>query len=100
MEGQSILFHCDNRAVIEIWQKGSCKHKPIMALVRILYFIATLFQFRVLIQHIPGTNNAIADALSRFQVLRFHKLAPLADPNPTDVVPLKSHCRQEAQHLL
>ena len=98
--GQSILFHCDNRAVIEIWQKGSCKHQPIMALVRILYIIAALFQFRVLIQHIPGTNNAIADALSRFQVLRFCELAPLADPNPTDVVPPKSHCRQEVQCLL
>ena len=34
-----------------------------------------------MIVHIAGSNNTIADALSRFQATRFHQLAPLAAPH-------------------
>ena len=32
--------------------------------------------------HIPGKHNDIADAISRFQFLRFRHLAPEADTSP------------------
>ena len=62
--GRSVLFHCNNSAVVEIWGKYSTRHPLIMALVRILHFIAAKYEFHVLVQHIPGISNSIADALS------------------------------------
>ena len=58
-----------------------------MALVRMLYFCATLFDIHVMITHIPGTNNQIADALSRFQAAHFRQLALLAEPLPDYHIP-------------
>ena len=84
--GQRILFHCDNQSVGDIWSKGSSGHADIMSLVRVLYFIAATLEFHVSIQHVPGVDNTLADALSRLQVDRFHQLCPSADPQPT--VPL------------
>ena len=49
-----------------------------MALVRMLYFCAACFDIHVMSTHIAGTNNAIADALSRLQFRRFKQLAPNA----------------------
>lgn len=40
----------------------------------------------VIITHIAGANNAIADALSCFQVTRFRQLAPQVAPLP-DIIP-------------
>ena len=39
-----------------------------------------------MIVHIAGSNNTIADALSRFQDTRFHQLAPLAAPHPDNIL--------------
>ena len=35
-----ILFHCDNKAIVDIWEKGSTKAPETMALVHLLYFCA------------------------------------------------------------
>ena len=40
---QKILFHCDNKAVVDIWCKGSRCDPGSMALVCLLYFCATHF---------------------------------------------------------
>ena len=57
-----------------------------MALVRMLYFCAAKFDINVMIVHIAGFNNTIADALSRFQATRYYQLAPLAAPHPDNVL--------------
>ena len=57
-----------------------------MALVRMLYFCAAKFDINVMIVHTAGSNNTIADALSRFQTTRFHQLAPLAAPHPDKIL--------------
>ena len=36
---------------------------------------------------IIGSTNLIADSLSRFQIDKFHRLAPTADPQPTKCLP-------------
>ena len=68
---KKVLFHCDNQAVVDIWKTGTTKSSDIMALVRMLYFCAAKYNIHVIITHIAGVNNAIADALSHFQVTRF-----------------------------
>ena len=39
-----------------------------------------------MIVHIAGSNNTIADALSRLQATRFYQLAPLVAPHPDNIL--------------
>ena len=78
-------MHCDNHAVVDIWRTGTSRQAALMELVRTLFFTAAQSNFTLLIQHIPGVDNSIADALSRLQFHRFRKLAPEADANPTPI---------------
>ena len=89
---QKILFHCDNQAVVSIWESGSTRAKETMALVRLLYFCAARYNINVCIVYIAGTNNEIADCLSRFQQDRFRQLAPQANliPDNTPAWPTQS----------
>ena len=81
-----ILFHCDNQAVVAVWEKGSSRCPHIMALVRALFFTAATHNFHLCIVHIPGINNCIADHLSRLSLQEFRHAAPTADPLPTPVI--------------
>ena len=81
--GKRIMFHCDNEAIVSIWKKGSSRSPRIMALVRHIFFVAAQGNFHVMLTHIQGVKNCIADALSRSQVRRFRQLAPQADNEPT-----------------
>ena len=56
-----------------------------MHLVRSIFFSAATNHFTVLVTHIVGTNNSIADSLSRLQISRFRHLVPAADLEPTPV---------------
>ena len=57
-----------------------------MALVRMRYFCATKFDIKVMIAHIAGFNNEIADTLSHFQANCFHQLALLVEPQPDTIL--------------
>ena len=81
-KGMRILFHCDNAAVVQIWQRGSCKCRELMVLVRTLFFLAAKGEYHVSISHIPGIQNTIADHLSRFSMQAFRLAAPHAQPLP------------------
>jgi len=35
--------------------------------------------------HIPGVHNNIADALSRFQMMKFYQLVPMAKQSPDPI---------------
>ena len=84
-----ILFHCDNMSTVQIINKGRSKVKVIMKLLRRLTWCAAKHNFTVHAQHVPGKLNSVADALSRFQMETFRKLAPKADTRPTPCLPLK-----------
>ena len=58
-----------------------------MDLVRFLVLISMKHNFLVRARHVPGVNNEIADALSRFQVQRFRELTPGADQTPCIILP-------------
>ena len=90
---QKILFHCDNRAVVGIWDKGSTCAPHTMGLVRLLYFCASRYNINVCVTHIAGICNDIAgicndiaDSLSRFQMDKFRMLAPRSEVLP-DCIP-------------
>ena len=80
------LFHCNNQAVISIWESGTTCAKKILALVCLLYYSAAKCNINVCIADIAGTENVITDCLSCFQQDKFKKLTPLANP-ASDSIP-------------
>lgn len=85
--GKRILFHCDNQAVADLWQKGSSRSPSQMVLVRCMFFTAATNNYHISIRHIPGSLNVVADALSRAQMSRFRSQAPHAAVHPTPLPP-------------
>jgi hypothetical protein len=82
-KGLRIVFNCDNEATVQIINKGRSKIPTIMKFMRKLTMSAATNNFTLTAKHIKGVNNCIADALSRFQMDRFRRLAPQADVLPT-----------------
>ena len=63
--GKWIRFNCDNKSIVQSWAKGSSKNRAVMSLLRHLFLVAARGQFTISMAHIPGSHNAVADALSR-----------------------------------
>lgn len=80
-----VQFRCDNESVVSILQTGTSKDPNIMHLIRNLFLITARFNFTLSAVHIPGKQNAIADALSRFHLQEFFRLVPTAAPYPTTI---------------
>ena len=71
----SLLIHCDNSAVVGgIRQKTS--RGELMTVLRRTLLVAAQFDIELMIKWIPSEENALADALSRFDMVRIAKLAP------------------------
>jgi len=83
LSGKKLLFQCDNQTVVDIWASGTSWDPLIMHLVCSIFFSATTNHYTVLVTHIVGTNNPIADSLSRLQISRFCHLTPTTDLEPT-----------------
>lgn len=84
-KNKKIKFHCDNRAVVDIINKLSSKSELVMCLIRVLTLKCLKLNVVLKACHVQGKQNSICDALSRFQLDRFHQLAPNADPAPRKV---------------
>ena len=80
MQGKRVIFWCDNEAVVAIINRQTSHCAKIMKLVRFLVLRCLEFDIHFKARHVPGVDNSIADALSRFQMDRFRRLAPGADP--------------------
>ena len=83
--GKRIVFVTDNLPITQIWDIGTTKSVELMGLVRKLFLIAARQDFSISLKHIPGFLNPIADAISRFQDLRFRQLMPTADLMSTKI---------------
>ena len=84
---KQILIMTDNIAARDIWAKGSSPSKSVMKIVRAMFMFAAQRNTNILLQHVPGRDNILADSLSRFQVNRFRTALPTADLEPTLVSP-------------
>lgn len=85
LENKSVLFFSDNETVVAIINKQTSPNPHMMALLRRLVTVSLCFNIRFRAKHIPGTENVLADALSRLQVRAFRKTAPHMDRLPTRV---------------
>ena len=84
-----ILLNCDNESTVFIINKGRSKVSSIMKLMRKLTFLAATNNFVIHARHIMGRDNSIADAISRFQMVRFRSLAPQAEQEPLPCIPIE-----------
>lgn len=61
----SVTIHTDNITARAAINKGKARSRVAMAMVREIFWWATLFNFRIKAVHIPGCENVLADAISR-----------------------------------
>ena len=81
-----MLCRCDNTAVVATIKSGWCKNKHAMHLLRSLYFFQAAYQIRLLPEHIKGSHNELADAISWNNHLKF-----LSKFTPAQQVPKTVH---------
>ena len=82
---QSSIIHCDNTALIDIRHKGSMRDPETMTFMFMLYLRAAHHHINVVVTHINGIYNSIADSLSHFQMKWFSSLAPTSHQNPDHI---------------
>ena len=80
-----ILFKCDNMAVVNILASSTSRDPLVMHLLRTLHFILAFYNVHLIAKHIAGSNNSIADAISRNLPQVLFSQAPEAEPQPTPV---------------
>ena len=56
--GICLVYHCDNHAVVDIWQKKKTKDKLLMQIVRLVDLIAAKRNFTAPVSHIHGGSEA------------------------------------------
>ena len=69
---QVMLFHCDNESVVFILNSRTSRAPDVRQFLRFLLMTAAHYNFIFSAQHIPGSDNKIPDALSRFNWQTFH----------------------------
>lgn len=80
---KKLIINTDNIALVDILNAKSEKSQRVMCLVRPLVLLCMKNNIQIKTRHIPGYQNSIADANSRFQLEKFRSLAPQADKTPT-----------------
>ena len=84
---QSVRFWSDNSAVVALINSGSSRENTLMHLMRCLVFIMAHYNFVASAAHIKGSDNNVADALSKDNKGYFLSHYPQAQSNPTTVSP-------------
>ncbi|XP_054843036.1 uncharacterized protein LOC129334764 isoform X1 [Eublepharis macularius] len=82
LANHSVHFWCDNQAVVHVVNSLTSRSPRVMRLVRSFTLQCLRCNILFKARHVPGSNNGVADALSRQQMERFWQLAPAADPQP------------------
>jgi len=82
LTNKQVLISTDNLDIVHVWSSGSCKDKLLMSLVRNLFLFIAHRNINILLVHIPGKDNVLADLLSRLQVAQFLNLSESPSPEP------------------
>ena len=63
--GRRVCCLCDNTAVVAAVNKGAARDPALSHLLRLLAFNTAVLDIHITARHLPGAQNASADALSR-----------------------------------
>ena len=82
LQGNQVLYQCDNSSVVAAIKKGSARDVVVMQLLRSLWFFVAHYDIHIICEHIAGSSNIAADHLSRNNISSF-SLYPQASLIPT-----------------
>ena len=71
--GKRIVVHCDNEVSVTVINTGRSHSTFLLSCLRELEFIAARCEFEIRANHIPGVQNRIPDALSRWDMSPKHQ---------------------------
>lgn len=63
-----VYVHCDNQAATHIINKGSCHEPIVMDLLRHIWWLSSIYNFRLRAVYYPGRDNTLADGVSRLNL--------------------------------
>ena len=75
-KNKKICFFTDNEALVAIINKQSSRERQAMTLLRKLVLYCLKSNIYFIAKHVPGSNNVLANKLSRLQSALFRQLAP------------------------
>ena len=78
-------FHSDKRTVVDVLRSGTLRDPYMMALLRRLSLLAAIHSFSFTASSVAGVLNPVANALSHFDLQKFHHLAPQATLESTPI---------------
>ena len=87
-KNKKICFFTDNEALVAVINKQSSRERHAMTLLRKLVLYCLKSNIYFIAKHVPGSNNVLADKLSRLQLAEFRQLAPWAKETPV-MLPLE-----------
>ena len=61
----TLLLQCDNLSLVTAINKGACRDRVVMHLLRCMWFFVAHFDINIVAKHLPGKDNIAADKLSR-----------------------------------
>ena len=67
-QGRRIVVHCDNEVAVTVLNTGRAHNTFLLSCLREIEFLAARFEFEIRANHIPGVENRISDALSRWDM--------------------------------
>lgn len=88
LSNKQIILHTDNMACYQVWRFGVAKDPNMMRFMRPLFSLCASHNINLLLHHIPGHDNVLADLLSRSLIQKFREAHPLADLHPTPIPPV------------
>ena len=79
-----IKIHCDNMAVVEVLRNGRARDNILSLMARNIWLICAMLNIHIVVLHIPGKNNVLADLLSRLQFSsEYYQALQQLFPTPT-----------------
>ena len=82
-----VVFECDNEGAISAINSGYSKVQGILHLLRCLFFVQAHYGIHIKAVHIPGRENALADAISRDNLQWLFSQVPEAVTGHTPIHP-------------
>ena len=70
----TVRIFCENKAVVQVAESGKTKDPYLAACIRNIWLLTATYDIDLIVEHIQGTHNIIADCLSR---LYSHKITNL-----------------------
>ena len=88
LSDKQVILHTYNIACYQVWRFGVAKDPNRMRFMRPLFSLCASHNINLLLHHIPGHSNVLADLLSRSLVQKFREAHPSAEPLPTLIPPV------------